>query len=664
MLKFENLTLFVADLGEENPLADIKNINYIHAGYKMSESAKEHRLEHLGEGMIDSMLPYLQQDNYNRLLKRKTFKAAILENSKLKAIFLPELGGRLWSLYDKHSRRELLYKNDKIFFGNLSLRNAWFCGGVEWNVSIKGHNPLTCSPMFAAILEKNGETGLRLYEFERKREIVYSLDVWLPQEKDYLLVHPRIENLDDKDKYMYWWSNIAVPQVENMRVCAPAKNAFVSMYENGGYFLDYCSMPYYKNTEVTFPSTFTRCYDVFFVTEDKSPKYIFASDESGYGLLEFSEKLMKGRKLFAWGKGNGGKNWNEFLTNKGNAYIEIQAGLAETQLQHLVMKKNSVWEWTEAFCALDIGGVCKEYDAFRVDTERAIARKIPIDTDEELRCTYSRYADALTKTTECFGSGWGVLKNLERSIFGKGKISNYCDFPESTLGVLQEPFKNLIQTGVFSENNVDEKPKAYCTTDFMLEKADLAVKKYPNWNALYHYGVILYEHGRIEEAKAAWENSAFLKPNAWAYRNLAMLYRNEYCEKENALMYMKMSISLKKDCISLWRDFAETFLKYKLYDDWLIEAENIPAVIAANGRLRLYKALCLVRTGRAEQAAEIVNYNFKMDDIKEGEISVSSIWYEIYGTLLAKKYNLTDKREINELVDKEIPLKDLDFRMH
>ena len=87
MLKFENLTLFVADLGEENPLADIKNINYIHAGYKMSESAKEHRLEHLGEGMIDSMLPYLQQDNYNRLLKRKTFKAAILENSKLKAIF-------------------------------------------------------------------------------------------------------------------------------------------------------------------------------------------------------------------------------------------------------------------------------------------------------------------------------------------------------------------------------------------------------------------------------------------------------------------------------------------------------------------------------------------------------------------------------------------------
>ena len=129
-------------------------------------------------------------------------------------------------------------------------------------------------------------------------------------------------------------------------------------------------------------------------------------------------------------------------------------------------------------------------------------------------------------------------------------------------------------------------------------------------------------------------------------------------------MYMKMSISLKKDCISLWRDFAETFLKYKMYDDWLIEAENIPAVIAANGRLRLYKALCLVRTGRAEQAAEIVNYNFKMDDIKEGEVSVSSIWYEIYGTLLAKKYNLTDKREINELVDKEIPLKDLDFRMH
>lgn len=63
---------------------------------------------------------------------------------------------------------------------------------AEWNVSIKGHNPLTCSPVFAAVLEKDGESGLRLYEFERKREIVYSLDVWLPKGAEFLLVHTRI----------------------------------------------------------------------------------------------------------------------------------------------------------------------------------------------------------------------------------------------------------------------------------------------------------------------------------------------------------------------------------------------------------------------------------------------------------------------------------------
>ncbi len=40
MLKFEKIVIPTSDLGEENPLADIKNINYIHAGYKLSPEAE------------------------------------------------------------------------------------------------------------------------------------------------------------------------------------------------------------------------------------------------------------------------------------------------------------------------------------------------------------------------------------------------------------------------------------------------------------------------------------------------------------------------------------------------------------------------------------------------------------------------------------------------
>lgn len=663
MLRFENIKIYAVNPGPENPLADIGNIGYIHAGYTMSERAKEHRPEHIGEGMIDSMLPYLQQDGYDRRLQKRSFKAAVLENAKLKAIFLPELGGRLWSLYDKTAKRELLYKNEKIYFGNLSLRNAWFCGGVEWNVGIKGHNPLTCSPMFAATLEKDGETGLRLYEFERKREVVYSLDIWLPEDCDYLLVHPRIENTEEKDKYMYWWSNIAVPESEGMRICVPAENAYVSLYGEKGYYLDYCDMPFYGKTDITVPEKSERSYDFFYKTEEGKDKYIFAADQHGYGLLEFSEDFLKGRKLFVWGQGNGGKNWNEFLTGSKSAYVEIQAGLAETQLQHLVMKKNSVWEWTEGYCALDIKRMREKFGDFREDTEKAIAAKIPSGADAELKRAYARYEGAKAGKPECFGSGWGALKNLEREAEGKEKISAYCEFPEETMGELQEPFGMLLKSGEFPQPDVREAPKAYCVTEHMEKKAAKAAEKKRNWYLLYHYGTMLYASGKKEEAKKAWEESARTEENAWAYRNLAMLYRNEYKKREEAVQYMKKAVALQEDCGALWRDYAETLLKYGMYEEWLAEESRLPAKIASAGRMRLYKAMCLVRTGRAEEAAKIVNYGFEMADIKEGEISVSALWYEIYGAILSRKCREKGKEEIGRKVDKVYPLKKLDFRM-
>ncbi len=102
----------------------------------------------LGYGFRSNVFPYRPQDVYTREQTERCYRSIVLENEFLRARFLPELGGRLISLTDKASGRDLLYQNKTLYAGNLAMRNSWFSGGVEWNASIIGHNPFTCSPLF------------------------------------------------------------------------------------------------------------------------------------------------------------------------------------------------------------------------------------------------------------------------------------------------------------------------------------------------------------------------------------------------------------------------------------------------------------------------------------------------------------------------------------
>ncbi len=136
--------------------------------------------------MINTMIPYKIQDGYGRDRKDKEWNAIILENEFLKAVFLPELGGRLWSIYDKVGNRELLYKNTVYQPGNLALRNAWFRGGVEFNMCIKSHNPLTCDKLFAEIATTPEGEVINLYEYERIRGVVYTISALWKRELTHL----------------------------------------------------------------------------------------------------------------------------------------------------------------------------------------------------------------------------------------------------------------------------------------------------------------------------------------------------------------------------------------------------------------------------------------------------------------------------------------------
>ena len=631
-LVFTEIPLMGAAVGGENPMPDLKNVSYIHATFQTTERVTEEDRKYFGVGKIDTLLPYLSQDNYSRDRSLRNYRAAILENEFLRAVFLPDFGGRLWSLTHKPTGRELLYTNSIVQPCNLALRNAWIAGGVEWNVGIKGHTPFTCAPLFVAEGKNGkGEPILTMYEYERIRGTVFGINAYL--EDEYLYIRTTVENLSDRPTYTYWWSNIAVPEA-GIRVLTDAEEMFTCLYGDNRYTIDKIPAPCYGGEDLSYPERATRAGDLFYITDDNRRKWIAAPEKDGFGLLQYSTPELKGRKLFFWGKGQGGRNWKRFLSESDRPYVEIQAGLMRTQMEHIPMPAHSTWSWTECYTALSmdpeiLGGDWKT--ACRHTADYVASLPDPAEADIPLDCK---------RTLKGFGSGWGALEGRE--------ISRYYDFPAQSVTALQAPWQKLMTEGVLPCPDPRTAPESYYVSPEMLSLLARSAEREEgnHWFTHLHLGINRYSVGDWEGAKEAWEKSLALAENPWALRNLSMLCKNDLRDPAGAVAYMERAVALSQTpCRGLAVDCAKIFTDCGRADLWLAVFETLPEDLKADGRLRLYTAVALMQIGRTDDAKGIVNESFFMSDIKEGELSVTAIWAQLYGDL------------------SRLPAR-LDFRMH
>ena len=664
MVTTEYMEIMAADMGKDNPLPDIKNVQYIHAGFEVTENVSKEESKYLGKGMINTVLPYKIQDGYTRNKKRTKIKTVVLENECLKAVFLPDYGGRLWRLFDKKRNKELLYTNTVIQPCNFAILNAWLSGGVEFNVGIKGHTPLTCSPMFC---EKIDDNTVKFFEFERIRKVSYSITAHLPSGSETLYIRPRIENTSNQEIYMYWWSNIAFPETEKTRVIVPADSAIHCSYQEDHYVVDKTSIPVSNGIDVSYSMNLGASADYFYRIPDEHRKWIVGVDQNGAGLLHYSDERLKTRKLFLWGNKTGGRHWNEFLSEEGQAYIEIQAGLATTQLEHIPMPAKSVWEWTEGYTAIDGKNAAYygDWETALQTVEKALEEKIANGAvaPEKLSGLEMGERGEIVHTA----SGWGALENKIRARQGKEKISRYNHFPD-VKDERTAAFEQLLEKGYLPCPAIEEEPASYVVDEFWRERLETSAKKKEgcHWYTYLQLGVTEYALGELEKARQAWEKSAELSPNVWAWHNLAALYKNEYKDAAMGRAYQEKVFARKEAfaCLSLVREYAAWLTTLGEDEKWLETYPKLSTEMQADGRLQVYTAMAFLHAGKAEEAAKIITPDFVLSDVKEGELALSKLWKDIYTAIVQKRTGLTGDALERE-VEKAHPLPySLDFRMH
>ena len=664
MVKKDKLTLPVADMGENNPLPDIRNVSYIHAGFEVKPSLSEEEREHLGKGLIDTILPYTIQNGYTRDKKVKAIDIVVLENEYLRAEFLPSFGARLWSLYDKKIGRELLFKNPVIQPCNFAIRNAWLAGGIEFNIGIKGHSPLTCEPMFCEFI---GDSAVRFYEYERIRGLAYGITAYLPEKSETLYVRTNVENRSDNPTYMYWWTNIATPETKDTRVIAPANDAIHCLYQEDHYALDKASIPFDGGVDVTYSLNMKSSSDYFYKIPKESKKWEATTDKNGYGFFEYSTDMLKSRKLFLWGNAAGGRHWNEFLSKKGMAYIEIQAGLMNTQLEHILMPANTEWSWTQGFTSLDgtdpafYGEWNGAQKAVLSQFEAKLKRGATVDFD-----ALSSLAMDGKKTLVFNGKSWGALENKLREKSGERKISNSFEFPLVQDSETEE-WRKLLDSGRLPTADLVRGPLSYVTGEKWTKALEYSIEKYgADWYSLLHLGVAKYAAKDLKKAEECWLASVAQTENFWAYRNLSALYKNEYKDMKKAVEYADKAIAMAgaDKNIFLLREYAALLIENGDYDKYVKKYFLLPKKTQRDGRLIIYLAFAYLGLDEPYKAKELISPDFVLCDVKEGELSVSGLWSAIYTAIVEKEEGL-DKAKAKKVATQKYPLPAaLDFRMH
>jgi len=475
----------------------------------------------------------------------------------------------------------------------------------------------------------------------------------------------RIINPNDHEVPMYWWSNTAVPEKSDVRVLAPAEQAYKYGYQGE---MTQVPIPISDGVDLSYPTNSNRSADCFYCIGPNQQPWITALDGQGRGLIQTSTARLRGRKLFVWGMGPGGRHWQEFLSVPNAPYIEIQAGLARTQSEYLPMPAGAEWTWLEAYGLMEADPEIVHNPDWKiayqfVDTK--VKELLPQERLESKLMQSNDMADRPPAEIIQHGSGWGALERRRRERSGE---KPFCPpsmvFDDDSLNVDQELWLALLEDGRLPYTEPTALPGAWMVQSEWqkLLQDSVNLGRSDHWLAWLHLGVMYYNEKEIDAAKRAWEKSLALEPSPWSYRNLAVLAKHQK-QPEKAADLLLSACQMAPQIPSLALECCQALLEAERPQDMLNFLDNLPDYVRSHGRMLVIEAHAALKMDDLQRVEEILQSRPVVPDIREGEVTLSDLWFEMHEKRIAAAENISIDEKLRQRVRRDYPPPSwLDFR--
>jgi len=467
---------------------------------------------------------------------------------------------------------------------------------------------------------------------------------------------------------MYWWSNIAVDEAEGARIVVPAHGAYKFSYDGG---IRQLPIPVYEGIDRTYPANPSPAGDYFYALEDHPRPWITSLGPDGRGLVHVSTPRLRGRKMFRWGMGPGGRRWHEFLSPPGDKpYIEMQAGLARTQAECTPMPAGAEWTWLEAYGLMEADPATihgEDWDAAIAQVEGRLADMLPSTYLEDTLAAAAAAADREPGELIQRGSGWGALERRRRERNGEEPFcSGALVFDDQTLGAEQAPWLALLEGGELPNGDPADPPVSWMVQPEWQQLLEEAVgeRRGAHWLSWLHLGVMAYYAGEADKAREAWEKSIQMAPSAWAYRNLGVFAVEQDQLADAADFYLKarhMAPRLQPLAVECFR----VLVRAERYREAVDLVDELPEQVRKIPRIQMLEARAALEIGDLDRVRRLLESDIVVTDMREGEVSLSELWYRMHEKQIADAEGVPIDEALRERVEREFPPPPhIDFRMH
>lgn len=316
-----------------------------------------------------------------------------IENEYLRALILPEIGGRIHVLQDKTSGYDLIYRQEVIKPALVGLAGPWISGGIEFNWP-QHHRPATFLPVETHVEE--GEDGSKTVwcgDHDPMQRMKAMHGVCLRPGVARLELRVRVHNRTLLPQTFLWWANVATRVHESYQSFFPSDVCFVADHAKRAMSrFPLCDGHYYgvnygmrSRTGVPAdqapskylppssgghtPPTYSPNDLSFYANIPVPTSYMaMGSRENFFGGYDHREEagiihwanhhISPGKKQWTWGNHGFGYAWDHNLTDpdqqgESAPYIELMAGVyTDNQPDFSFLQPGETKTWVQNWAPL------------------------------------------------------------------------------------------------------------------------------------------------------------------------------------------------------------------------------------------------------------------------------------------------------------------------